>query len=301
MIIIGAGLSGLIAAVLNPQAEVYEASSKENQSHRALLRFRTAAVGDAVGIPFRKIKVHKGIWDGDKFVQPNIQLANLYSKKVTNGLHDRSIWKTESVERYIAPEDFILQLIDQVHDRVYWNASVSKLDNSKQTIISTIPMNKMLQLVPFKSIEKEHFSFQPITVRRFRVFNSDVFQTVYYPNPEVCTYRASITGNLLIVESVNDSDYENFSLREVLKPFGLYEDDVVELDKVNQSYGKIAPIDEDFRRAYVEYLSSQFQIYSLGRFATWRNILLDDVLQDLNVIKRLIVSDSYTRKLEKLK
>lgn len=301
MIIIGAGLSGLIAAVLNPQAEVYEASSKENQSHRALLRFRTAAVGDAVGIPFRKIKVHKGIWDGDKFVQPNIQLANFYSKKVANGLYDRSIWKTESVERYIAPEDFILQLIDQVHDRVYWNASVSKLDNSKQAIISTIPMNKMLQLIPFKPLEEEEFSFHPITVRRFRVFNSDIFQTVYYPNPETCTYRASITGNLLIVESVNDSDYENFSLRDVLKPFGLDLDDVGEIDQVKQSYGKIAPIDEDPRRAYVEYLSSQFQIYSLGRFATWRNILLDDVLQDLNVIKRLIVSDSYTRKLEKLK
>ena len=76
MSILGAGLSGLIAAAVNPQAKVFEASSRDKQSHRAVLRFRTPAVGDAVGIPFRKIRVYKNIWVDGKFYEPNIQLSN---------------------------------------------------------------------------------------------------------------------------------------------------------------------------------------------------------------------------------
>jgi branched-subunit amino acid ABC-type transport system permease component len=67
-----------------------------------------------------------------------------------------------------------------------------------------------------------------------------------------------------------------------------------------QSYGKIAPIDEQFRRFVVEHLSQKHSIYSLGRFATWRNILLDDVLKDLQVIKKLMNADLYSRKIHSL-
>jgi len=36
-----------------------------------------------------------------------------------------------------------------------------------------------------------------------------------------------------------------------------------------------------------------YNVYSLGRYATWRNILLDDVYHDINVIKQLMDSDGY--------
>lgn len=300
MIILGAGLSGLIAAAVNPQAKVFEASSKDRQSHRAVLRFRTPAVGDAVGIPFRKIRVYKNIWVDGKFHDPNIQLSNLYSYKVAGGYFDRSIWKTDAVDRYIAPEDFILRLIDQVGDRVEWETPVEELPKDK-AIISTIPMNKMLALAGIAKPDAVDFRFSPIRVQRFRVKNADVFQTIYYPAPSTAAYRASITGDLLIVESVDDMAYVSSDLTEVLDSFGLTEEDIEVIDENHkQSYGKIAPIDEHFRRFVVEILSQKHGIYSLGRFATWRNILLDDVLQDLNVVKRLINADSYTRRLEKI-
>lgn len=300
MIILGAGLSGLIAAAVNPQAKVFEASSRDKQSHRAVLRFRTPAVGDAVGIPFRKIRVYKNIWVDGKFHEPNIQLSNLYSYKVAGGYFDRSIWKTDAVDRYIAPEDFILRLIDQVGDRVEWETPVEELPKDK-AIISTIPMNRMLALAGIAKPDTVEFKFSPIRVQRFRVKDADVFQTIYYPSPSTAAYRASITGNLLIVESVDDAGYVSSDLLEVLDSFGLTEDDIEVIDENHkQSYGKIAPIDENFRRFVVEILSQKHGIYSLGRFATWRNILLDDVLQDLNVVKRLINADSYTRRLEKI-
>ena len=300
MIILGAGLSGLIAAAVNPQAKVFEASSRDKQSHRAVLRFRTPAVGDAVGIPFRKIRVYKNIWVDGKFQDPNIQLSNWYSSKVAGGYFDRSIWKTDAVDRYIAPEDFILRLIDQVGDRVEWETPVEELPKDK-AIISTIPMNRMLALAGIAKPDTVEFKFSPIRVQRFRVKDADVFQTIYYPSPSTAAYRASITGNLLIVESVDDAGYVSSDLLEVLDSFGLTEDDIEVIDENHkQSYGKIAPIDENFRRFVVEILSQKHGIYSLGRFATWRNILLDDVLQDLNVVKRLINADSYTRRLEKI-
>jgi hypothetical protein len=300
MIILGAGLSGLIAATINPQAKVFEASSRDKQSHRAVLRFRTPAVGDAVGIPFRKIRVYKNIWVDGKFYDPNVQLSNWYSSKVAGGYFDRSIWKTDAVDRYIAPEDFILRLIDQVGDRVQWETPVEELPKDK-VVISTIPMNKMLALAGIAKPDALDFRFSPIRVQRFRVKNADVFQTIYYPSPGTAAYRASITGDLLIVESVDDAGYVSSDLLDVLDSFGVTESDIEVIDTNHkQSYGKIAPIDENFRRFVVEILSQKHGIYSLGRFATWRNILLDDVLQDLNVVKRLINADSYTRRLEKI-
>ena len=55
--------------------------------------------------------------------------------------------------------------------------------------------------------------------------------------------------------------------------------------------------DEQKRRMVISKLTSNYNVYSLGRFATWRNILLDDVLNDIYQIKKLIESDSYTKRL----
>lgn len=54
-IIVGAGLSGLIAACKFPQASVFEASPSEKPAgHQALLRFRNESVSRITGIPFKR-------------------------------------------------------------------------------------------------------------------------------------------------------------------------------------------------------------------------------------------------------
>lgn len=300
MIILGAGLSGLIAAAVNPQAKVFEAASRDAQAHRAVLRFRTPNVGEAVGIEFRKVRVHKNIWVDGGFQEPSVQLSNLYSYKVTGGYYDRSIWNIDPVDRYIAPQDFILRLIDQVGNRVDWESAVTELP-TERPIISTIPMKKILEIVGVGLPSQVEFNHSPIRVQRFRVRNSDVFQTIYYPSHSTSAYRASLTGDLLIVESVEDPKYRSVDLEDVFRSFGIRSALEVIDENHRQSYGKIAPIDESVRRFAIEWLSQNRGVYSLGRFATWRNILLDDVLHDLSVIKRLITSDSYGRKLENLK
>lgn len=307
MIIIGAGLSGLLAATQFQRAQVFEAGPATAVGHRALLRFRSSAVGDAVGIEFRKVLVRKGVWLEGRYVTPDIRAANQYSLKVIGRLGDRSIWNQEPVERYIAPDDLIEQLRERVGSRVDYNTpfEFSPKDDARRNgghlrpdpIISTMPMDRLVRGLDLK--QTPAFEHSPIHVFRILIKNSDVFQTIYFPGPETSVYRASITGNMLIVESktlVNKSD-----IKEVIAAFGL-NDDGDNLDNVaevnHQRYGKIAPIDDAWRRKFIVEATQRLNVYSLGRFAIWRNILVDDVLHDIAVIKKLLRGDAYASSLK---
>ncbi len=290
MKIYGAGIAGLLAGCMFQTARIYEAGPEGTAQHKAVLRFRSSAVGDAVGIDFRKVRVHKGVWFEGKFVQPSIQLANYYSRKVICRLADRSIWNLDPVDRFIAPEDFIGILADRCFGRIEWNHPVTaeEILNCPEPAISTLPMNLMANFL--RTEGTPDFSYAPIVVRRWRIPNADVFQTVYFPDPETNLYRVSITGNLLIAEYAGQADDYYF-----WDAFGMQPSDGEPIEKVSQRYGKIAKIDEAWRKRFIFDLSHRHQIFSLGRFGTWRNLLLDDVLQDISVLKKLMNTSSYDR------
>lgn len=291
MRIYGAGIAGLLAGCMFQTARIFEAGAEGQAQHKAVLRFRTSAVGDAVGIDFRKVRVHKGIWFDGEFVEPNIMLSNFYSKKVIGRLADRSIWNLDPADRFIAPEDFISMLAERCAGRIEWNHPITAEEalNCPEPAISTLPMNLMAKFVLTEQGTPD-FSYAPIDVRRYRIPNADVFQTVYFPDPETSLYRVSITGDLLIAEYANKADDYYF-----WDAFGLNPADCVSVEKVSQRYGKIAKIDEAWRKRFIFDLSHRHQIFSLGRFGTWRNLLLDDVLQDISVLKKLMNTSSYER------
>ena len=56
----------------------------------------------------------------------------------------------------------------------------------------------------------------------------------------------------------------------------------------HQEFGKIRPIDENIRKEFIFQMTSKHNIYSVGRFATWRQLLLDDVVDDLKVVEQFI-------------
>lgn len=302
--IIGAGLSGLIAACLTPSAVVFEASTAKQITHKALLRFRTNQIGEATGIAFKPVAVRKGIWDRGEFHQPNIKLANQYAIKTVGYFQDRSIWNIETATRFIAPEDLAYQLADAVAHRVEYGTNIVADDVPRLQafgpIISTMPLPTLLTLLGLPG-ELNQFRYSPIVVDRFRLYNSDVYQTIYYPDPSNPVYRATLTGPILTIESVSVGLHSMMSdaAREVvLESFNIHplEIETIELNH-KQRFGKISPIDADIRRALMYRLSSQFGIYSLGRFATWRNILLDDVYHDLSVVKGLMRASQYAKSL----
>lgn len=298
MLIYGAGLAGLLAGCHFQSATILEAGPASQATHKAVLRFRTKAVGEAVGIDFRKVTVRKGIWSRGRFQRPNIALANAYARKVVGTLVDRSIWNLETVERYVAPEDLLAQLTERCVSRIEYNMPVTQArmtDHDHRIIISTIPMNTMYKLVdPFTP--SPVFQYAPIIVKRWRIPGADVFQTVYFPDGSLPLYRASITGDLLIAEFVESSTQNNMWKEKLYDAFGLNAADLNnQIETTTQRYGKILPIDDVWRHRFMYELSTKYRIFSLGRFGTWRNILLDDVLHDIAVIRRLMKTTPYER------
>lgn len=292
-IIVGAGLAGLIAAHAWPSATIIEAAPAPRAGHRALLRFRSDAVANITGIEFRKVRVHKGIWSEGRLVQPNICVANRYAQKVLGRLGgDRSIWNLESVDRFVAPETFYEQLVEAVKLRVFWDTKANLAD-IRPGIISTAPLPATLSALGIP--HEAQFTRAPITVVRCRVPGADVFQTVYFPDAETPMYRASITGDTLIIEAMASGvDVREWMPRAAVlvgRAFGI--GDLQQQEVVQQEYGKIAPIPDAARKQLLFRLTQQHGIYSLGRFATWRNVLLDDVVHDVHVIKRLMRSSAY--------
>ena len=303
MIIIGAGLSGLLAGALIPGSHIYERQESLPHNHGAILRFRGDKISKALNIPFKKVRVTKAIWLDGQEVPPTPRIQNLYSNKVTYKYGQRSIADIEPVDRYIAPGDFIEQLAERCNIQygVDYNGAIESDCGvhcpGSCSVISTMPLPVLIDVLELghKGIELERY---PIWTRTFEFLpDVDLYQTIYFPGPETNLYRASFTGNKLICEYIANPDHVGGCLP--LNSFGLQPVIFYEPEKVTekQEYGKIIPIDESIRRSIVQQISQNHNIYSLGRYATWRNILLDDVFDDIHKIKELMRMDDYTRRL----
>lgn len=293
--IVGAGLAGLIAAHAFPKMQIFEAEAEPRAIHKALLRFRSDAVGDLIGIEFRPVRVHKGIWFEGREVNPSIRFSNLYARKVIGKTLSRSIESTESVTRYIAPTSLYEELTSRLESRITWNSPIDFSQTEiASPVVNTAPLT--FPLADLKLTPRIEFRRSGIVVKRFKIANTDVFQTIYFPDPATPVYRASITGDLLICEFCEDPKNTSW-WNEVAAAFGLFGASVDPLETSHQKYGKIAPIDEGIRRALIAKLTDDHQIYSLGRFATWRNILLDDLVHDIAVVRRLMNASTYERRL----
>lgn len=82
-----------------------------------------------------------------------------------------------------------------------------------------------------------------------------------------------------------------------MQAFGIGSDRAEPMDSGVQEYGKIVPLPHHESQQLLGYLTVKHNIYSLGRFATWRNLLLDDVVQDAATIFRLMRMSSYGKTL----
>lgn len=316
MIILGAGLAGCIAAHLFPGSKILEAGSADKVigAHKALLRFRSDALSKITGVPFRRVKVHKAVVSEGKYYLSEVPpyLQNWYSRKVTGAIADRSISNLAPVDRWIAPDNFHEQLVDRIVESIQFSWPVETvspilicqfgagvgIDRTDEPVLSTIPLPAMLKAA---RMEQDHLAFvrAPIHVQRKRVKRCDVHQTVYFPDPNLNVYRASITSNLLIMECVKGLP-EVTDIEAVLWAFGLSGSDLepVMSEISMQQYGKIVPLQDDARHAILLRLSREMNVYSFGRFGTWRNLLLDDLPADAEKIRMLMRMSDYEATLE---
>ena len=128
----------------------------------------------------------------------------------------------------------------------------------------------------------------------------DVYQTIYYPDPLVGHYRVSVIGNVVISEHIREPDkHIGEHIMSVLREdFGIRPNRLNNLKSSVQKYGKIRPINEELRKEFIYEMTSKYKIYSVGRFATWRQLLLDDVVKDIEIVEKFIYNqDNYKRKM----
>lgn len=317
MKIIGAGLSGLLAANMlrkhNPV--IFEKQSFLPHNHTALLRHRENKIAEATSIPFKKVKVYKSVAliHGPNYYEiittPNLKLANMYSFKVTGGYHDRSITKLDPVERFIAPQNFIPLLASGIEIKFEQDF---KLTDNENPVISTIPMPVMAEMAHISFDFK--FEFRKISVCVFDIvdIDCDIYHTVYFPELIIPVYRVSITGNRLIMEFTDDGkcdigrstdlihgmnsvSLENYALAILENAFGveIHHKNLKLVSTKQNKYGKIKDVPDSERKDFIKYLTDEYNIYSLGRYAIWKNILMDDVHKDVLVIQKLINSNGY--------
>ena len=309
MIIFGAGLlAGNILRNFNPT--IWEAQSGLPNNHDALLRFRTDRVGTSCAIPFQKVDVNKAIKYGNKLsTVPNLFLSNLYSQKVTGGVWPRSINNLSPASRYIAPLDLISQMSEGCD--VVYDLSLSgefleehRAFDTDVPIISTIPMPALMKMVGWDEIPD--FKSQKIWTQRATIDFPEcgVYQTIYYPDKLLSHYRASVIGQTVIVESIREPQQDPGQvIMEILRDdFGIEAKRLTDIHSGVQRYGKIMPIDEGTRQKFIFEMTTRYNLYSVGRFATWRQLLLDDIVEDIQKVEKFIRGKSdYNRKIKSKK
>ena len=299
MQIFGAGLAGLLAGNMMRSFKpiVNEAQSELPNNHGALLRFRTDKVGTACAIPFKKVRVQKAIkYDGKVITEPNLFLSNLYSQKVTGSVLSRSINNLEPSNRYIAPWELISMMSENCNIKYdsMLDIKAIKFMEHKVPMISTIPMPALMKIVGWQ--DAPEFPHQKIWTQKATIQSPDcdVYQTIYYPDPLVPYYRVSLIGNVVVSEFVKEPEMDigPHIMEVMIDDFGIQPYKINNMKQSFQIFGKIRPIDEDLRKQFIFEMTSKYGIYSLGRFATWRQLLLDDVVEDCQHIEKFIRSSS---------
>jgi len=291
--IIGAGMAGLLAARMLSRHDcvVLERSPELPHNHSAVLRFSSSKVADVLGIPFRRVTLTKTVVPWRNPVADAMQ----YAYKVLGEYRtDRSVLLPErwtSSERWIAPLDLIERMADGLaieYGRDYDFAAGNK------KVISTVPMPVLARAMGYRDLGWKWVRGMNV---RARLKNCDAFCSVMVPDPEVSFYRASITGDELIVELAHDvlatpTDAYDVACEacSLLGFHGKFVGDTAAL--VRQEYGKIAPIDEAERKNFIFWASTvKGRAYQLGRYATWRpRLLLDDLVADVRRIESWMMS-----------
>jgi hypothetical protein len=293
IIIIGAGMAGLLAANMLRRHElsVIERQSSLPNNHHAVLRFRSEAVSQQLHIPFRKVRVFKSCDEADP-----IKAAIHYAKKVTGRYEVRSLIDLAPCDRFIAPPDLVQQMAHGIRPAfdVEWDFNSPWSD----PIISTVPMEALMDILEYPG-ERPKFVSVPGWTVTATIQDCDMFVTRYITRSDRYPYRVSITGDQLIAEGVGDtapSDPNTEALKAACT-LGINASHLGPATSHASRYAKIGHLSSADRRKAQQFMfwaTTQHNIYSLGRFATWRaGLLLDDLVPDIIKIERWMTGSKY--------
>lgn len=328
LIIIGAGISGLIAfnffKKYNPV--IIEKNTEREfglNNHSALFRIKDSRIPLLLGLNARKISISKSIYSSREFHEkPTIKMANEYSIKTNGTISKRSILnESDNGIRYlINKEELIKEFIKRYKYHCHFGCKLINIENKMITVdikdkglqnfnynncINTTRVDNLLQLTGNKlKVTNKNFKILPIYTANIKLkIKCNVNQTVYIPDRDEIIYRMTLQENKLIIEGTKTIIFGDIiSLSNSI--FGLRECDFdfnsLKYEEMKQ--GKIREIEENNRRNIIFNLTKNYHIYSLGRFAIWKNITTNDLMQDCEIIERFInfsdTSGSYDKMLK---
>jgi len=307
MIIAGAGLAGLLAAnmlhYLKPV--VYEAQDDIPNNHSAVLRFKESTFGDVCSIPFKEVKLTKAVIPWRNPVADALAYADKNNGVARN---NRSItMERDNGVRYIAPANLIESLAGRVRLRLGMPINFAARTigvgskpmqiQRNEPIISTIPMSTLMDQLEWPHKDKVQFSHQTGVHVHAKIENCDAYVGLQFPDPALPFSRVSVTGNDLIVEGSDKLD--ETCLPFVAEALGFKDEQRFTGVSVHrQRYAKINPINDAMRKEFIHWASVAHNIFSLGRFATWRpGLQLDSLVNDVRLIEKWAVNgDLYSLK-----
>lgn len=283
MIIVGAGMAGLLAANMLRSSNIIESQPQLPNNHSAVLRFRSSLVGDVLGIPFRKVNMMKTVLPWRNAVADSLA----YSFKNTKMWRsDRSVNAgTVFEERYIAPTNLIERMAE--HSSITLNKDGNEiLKDPDWPVISTIPMPVLMKILDYQ--HDVTFNYIHGTNIRARIRDCDAYASILVPDPARAFTRLSIAADELIIECPKNDikeEEEDLILADACFILGIKTTALYDVEVYQQRYAKINPIDDDARKAFMYWATTEHNVYSLGRFATWRpGLLLDDLVKDVRKI-----------------
>jgi hypothetical protein len=102
-----------------------------------------------------------------------------------------------------------------------------------------------------------------------------------------------LNGDTIIIEATKQLREDDFQM--VRDSFRIwFSSKPAEIELHVQKYGKIISASSQERKDLILHMTMEAELYSLGRFATWREkVMLDDVLIDIYKIKELIAGHKY--------
>lgn len=145
-------------------------------------------------------------------------------------------------------------------------------------LISTIPLDKMRELISNEFLISLKLESAPVYITNFKVERivPDWMINIYIPDPASPIYRASILNGICSVESMKELDgREIVNAKNTLNMFHF-------ADEKETSFvwktGKVISLSPDDRLKVFEELK-RMNIYQVGRFGVWnRKLLIDSTI-----------------------
>lgn len=246
--------------------------------------------------------------DGKMYDRPSLKFALQYSEKTGESQRPSSIMAVGKEDTAYMPSGNSLNtLLQEMHeyagkDKFIFGKWLNAIDTEKkiayfrdkdsdeelvveyENVISTIPLDKMKQLIDNSFINTLKLDCTAIHVANYKVDRivPNWMINVYIPDASISIYRASFLNGICSVESTKAiDDWEIVKIAKFLDMFYLSTNGV-------QGYewktGKVVSISTDDRAELIEILKGK-DIYQIGRFGLWnRKLLIDSTINQAKAV-----------------